>query len=138
MFWQDVFIVAVGICLLGGGFGLRVWVERKRFYRRGPGGLQHFSRYSKAVLISMVEGFLMFVSIPMMILGMLILFLWSIYLIDRGKYKIEDSDKTEKSQAEPIAHFLVPAEKGFGEKLISPIPIDVFPSVHESICIRKI
>ena len=89
MFWQDVFIVAVGVSLLGGGFGLRLWVKRRRFYRRGPGGVQHFSRYSKAVLISMIEGFLMFVSIPMMILGMLILFLWSIYLIDRSKYKIE-------------------------------------------------
>ncbi|PZX57611.1 hypothetical protein LV84_01739 [Algoriphagus ratkowskyi] len=121
MFWQDVFIVSVGICLLVGGFGLRVWVERKRFYRRGPGGLQHFSRYSKAVLISMGEGFLMFVSIPVMILGMLILFLWSIYLIDRGKYKIKDSDQTEKSQADPKAHFLVPAEKGLSEKQICPI-----------------
>lgn len=127
MFWQDVFIVSVGICLLGGGFGLRVWVERKRFYRRGPGGLQHFSRYSKAVLISMGEGFLMFMSIPVIILGMLILFFWSIYLIDRGKYKIKDSDKTEKTQAEPIAHFLVPAEKGFSEKKICPIQIDSFP-----------
>ncbi len=122
MFWQDVFIVAVGVSLLGGGFGLRLWVKRRRFYRRGPGGVQHFSRYSKAVLISMIEGFLMFVSIPMMILGMLILFLWSIYLIDRSKYKIEDYDKTEKSQLEPTAHFLVPAEQGFGRMKICPIP----------------
>lgn len=88
MFWEDVFIVAIGISLLGGGFALRVWVNRRRFYRRGPGGLQHFSRYSKAVLVSMVEGFMMFVSIPLIILGMLVLFFWSIYLIDRGKYKI--------------------------------------------------
>ncbi|WP_339868963.1 hypothetical protein [uncultured Algoriphagus sp.] len=122
MFWQDVFIVAVGICLLAGGFGLRVWVSRRRFYRRGPGGLQHYSSYSKAVLSSMIEGFLLFVSIPMMILGMLVLFFWSINLIERGRYIIKDSDKTEKSIAEPTAHFLVPAEKGFGSKKISPIP----------------
>ncbi|MEP0712452.1 hypothetical protein [Algoriphagus sp.] len=122
MFWQDAFIVAVGVCLLGGGFALRVLVNRRRFYRRGPGGLQHFSRYSKAVLSSMVEGFLLFVSIPMMILGMLVLFFWSIYLIERGRYIIKDSDKTEKSIAEPTAHFLVPAEEGFGRKKICPIP----------------
>jgi hypothetical protein len=122
MFWEDVFIVAVGICLLAGGFALRVWVNRRRFYRRGPGGLQHYSRYSKAVFISTFEGFIMLLSIPMMILGMLVLFLWSIYLIDRSKYKIEDYDKTEKSQVEPTAHFLVPAEQGYSKKKISPIP----------------
>lgn len=122
MFWQDVFIAAVGVGLLGGGFGLRLWVKRRRFYRRGPGGLQQFSRYSKAVLLSTFEGFIMLLSIPMMILGMLVLFLWSIYLIDRSKYKIEDYDKTEKNQVEPTAHFLVPAEKGFGRKKICPIP----------------
>ena len=122
MFWQDAFIVAVGICLLGGGVALRVWVKRRRFYRRGPGGLQHFSRYRKAVLLSNFEGFLMLVSIPMMILGMLVLFSWCIYLIDRGKYKIQDSDKTEKSQAEPTAHFLFPAEQDYSKKKISPIP----------------
>jgi hypothetical protein len=70
----------------------------------------------------MVEGFLLFVSIPMMILGMLVLFFWSIYLIERGRYIIKDSDKTEKSIAEPTAHFLVPAEEGFGRKKICPIP----------------
>tara|TARA_R110002049_G_scaffold269496_1_gene446421 strand:+ start:453 stop:668 length:216 start_codon:yes stop_codon:yes gene_type:complete len=62
----------------------------------------------------------MLVSIPMMILGMLVLFFWSIYLIDRGKYKIKDFDKKEKSQAEPTAHFLVPAEKGLGERRSAP------------------
>ncbi|WP_233753547.1 hypothetical protein [Algoriphagus sp. AGSA1] len=128
MFWENLFIVSVGICLLGGGFALRVWVNRRRFYRRGPGGLQYYSRYSKAVLSSMVEGFMMFVSIPMMILGMLIIFLWSIYLIDRGKYKIQDSDKTEKSQEDPTAHFLVPAEKGYGKRLIYPLQTDSFPA----------
>lgn len=138
MFWQDAFIVAVGICLLGGGVALRVWVKRRRFYRRGPGGLQHFSRYSKAVFTSTFEGFIMLLSIPMMILGMLVLFFWSIYLIDRGKYKIQDSDKTEKSQAEPTAHFLVPAEQGFGRKKICPIPKNSLPCVHEFFGIRQI
>ena len=64
----------------------------------------------------MVEGFLLFVSVPIIFLGMLVLFFWSIYLIERGRYIIKDSDKTEKSIAEPTAHFLVPAEEGFGEK----------------------
>ena len=122
MIWEYVFIVAVGIGLLVGGFAIRVWIYRRRFYRRGPGGLQHYSRYSKAVLSPIVEGFLMLVSIPMIILGMLVLFFWSIYLIDRGKYKIKDFDKTEKSQSEPTAHFLVPAEDGFVSKKICPIP----------------
>ncbi|WP_439490123.1 hypothetical protein [Algoriphagus sp.] len=122
MFWEDVFIVAVGICLLGGGFVLRLWVKRRRFYRRGPGGLQHFSRYSKAVLISTFEGFLMLLSIPMMILGMLILIFWYVLVKDIGKGKNDRDKQIEKIESEPTAHFLVPAEKDFGRKKICPIP----------------
>ncbi|SFT96235.1 hypothetical protein SAMN04489724_2999 [Algoriphagus locisalis] len=122
MFWEDVFIVAVGICLLGGVFALRVWVKRRRFYRRGPGGLQHFSKYSKAVLISTFEGFLMLLSIPMMILGMLILIFWYVLVKDIGKEKNNRDKQTERIESEPSAHFLVPAEQGFGTKKIYPIP----------------
>ncbi|MCE7054728.1 hypothetical protein LZF95_08590 [Algoriphagus sp. AGSA1] len=122
MFWEDVFILAVGICLLGGGFALRVWIKRRRFYRRGPGGLQHFSRYSKAVLISTFEGFLMLLSIPMLILGMLILIFWYALVKDIGKEKNNRDKQTERIESEPTAHFLVPAEQGFGSKKICPIP----------------
>ncbi|MEP0713577.1 hypothetical protein [Algoriphagus sp.] len=138
MFWQDAFIVAVGICLLAGGFALRVWVNRRRFYRRGPGGLQHFSRYSKAVLISTFEGFLMLVSIPMMILGMLILIFWYVLVKDIGKGKNDRDKQTERIESEPTAHFLVPAEQGFGRKKICPIPKNSLPCVHEFFGIRQI
>lgn len=126
MHWEDlmmdVFFVTVGLALLIGGFAFRVYVYRRRFYRRGPGGLQHFPSYRKAVLIRMYEGFLMFVSIPMMILGIVIVFLWSLIVIDRGQYEIEDTDKIETTHTEPSAHFLVPAEKDFGTKKICPVP----------------
>ncbi|WPR77935.1 hypothetical protein [Algoriphagus sp. NG3] len=121
MFWQDAFIVAVGICLLGGGFALRVWVNRRRFYRRGPGGLQHFSRYRKAVIISTFEGFIMLLSIPIIILGMLILIFWYLLVKDIGKGKNDRDKQTERIESEPTAHFLVPAEKDFGIKKISHI-----------------
>lgn len=124
MFWEDVFIVAVGISLLAGGLGLRVWVSRRRFYRRGPGGLQHYSRYRKAVLLSTFEGFIMLLSIPMMILGMLILIFWYVLAKDIGKGKNDMDKQIEKIESEPTAHFLVPAEKGFGTKKIYSIPIN--------------
>ncbi|NLR62237.1 hypothetical protein HGH93_29370 [Chitinophaga polysaccharea] len=37
------------------GIAFRVYVSRNRFYRRGVGGLQQFSSYRKAVLISAFE-----------------------------------------------------------------------------------
>ena len=114
MILMDILIATIGLALLGGGYGLRVWVNRRRFYRRGPGGLQHFSRYSKAVLISMFEGFLMFVSIPLIILGIIVLFFFGIRLVDRGKYKIETPEKTESIRSISKVRFLGQAEEGFG------------------------
>ena len=76
----------------------------------------------------MVEGFLMLVSIPMMILGMLILFLWYVFVKDIGTGKDDTNKQTEKIESEPSAHLLVPAEQGFGEKKISPIPANHYIS----------
>ncbi|WP_439490849.1 hypothetical protein, partial [Algoriphagus sp.] len=61
-------------------------------------------------------------SIPMMILGMLILIFWYVLVKDIGKRKNDRDKQIEKNESEPTAHFLVPAEKGFGRKKIRPIP----------------
>lgn len=37
------------------GFAINVSINRRRFYRRGPAGLQHFNSYGKAVLTTWGE-----------------------------------------------------------------------------------
>jgi len=52
------------LCLIV-GLSLRLWVQRRRFYRRGVGGLQHYSSYSKALFTSFLEWMLIIISMLM-------------------------------------------------------------------------
>lgn len=58
-----------GIALLA-----RLWVNRRRFYRRGWGGLQYFSSYGKAVFTTIFEKILM-VTATLLLVAALFLFL---------------------------------------------------------------
>lgn len=129
MHWKDlmtdIVIVTVGLVLILGGLAFRIYVNRRRFYRRGPCGLQHYSSYSKAVSSSMYEGMLLFLSIPAIILGIAVLFLWYVMIKDFDFY--EEKEKIEKVDIDANAHFLVPSEKGIGSKEgIHHIPINSF------------
>lgn len=56
------------------GLTIRFVIGRRRFNRRGVGGLQHFSSYSKGLVVGFIERMLMFVSV-ILIVGSFILFL---------------------------------------------------------------
>jgi len=60
----------VGILMIVIGFALRHYVNRQRFYRRGAGGLQHYSSYSKAVTTSAFEKVLKFIGLVLMVAGL--------------------------------------------------------------------
>lgn len=45
-----------GLALLAAGIGCTAIVGRRRFYRRGPGGVQQFRSYSAAVTTRTGEG----------------------------------------------------------------------------------
>lgn len=111
----DLIYLVVGGLMLGTGIYIRIWVDRRRFYRRGVGGLQQFPSYFKAKLFTFLEGLLMLISIPIILLGILILVRLAIHLVDRTKYKKIDRIETEK---EPIqntrSHFLLFSENGHG------------------------
>ena len=47
------------LSLLAIAIVIRLWVNRRRFYRRGLGGMQHFSSYGKAVFTTLFEKVLM-------------------------------------------------------------------------------
>lgn len=46
----------VGLALLAAGIGCTTVVGRRRFYRRGPGGVQQFRSYNGAVATRTGEG----------------------------------------------------------------------------------
>lgn len=49
---MEIILLIIGIIVFLGGVALNMSINRRRFYRRGPGGLQHFESYGKAVGIS--------------------------------------------------------------------------------------
>ncbi|MFT3701215.1 MAG: hypothetical protein QM802_02540 [Agriterribacter sp.] len=44
-----------GILMIVIGTAILYWVGKRRFMRRGVGGLQHFSSYDRALIISLIE-----------------------------------------------------------------------------------
>ncbi|MGF7077735.1 hypothetical protein [Mucilaginibacter sp. UYCu711] len=50
-------LLLIGICLL-----IRYHIGRRRFNRRGIGGLQHFFSYRKAVAVGFLERLLLFIA----------------------------------------------------------------------------
>lgn len=52
---MEILLLIIGIVLLLAGIALNVSINRRRFYRRGPGGLQYFESYGKAIGTSFLE-----------------------------------------------------------------------------------
>ncbi len=119
MILEDLVVSILGGTLVLSGFVIRYWIGKRRFERRGLGGLQHYSSYSKALFISALERFANILSVPMILGGIFLLVFWWMYVREIALSRNnKDSDNKKEYKTEPTAHFLVPAEKGFGEKMI--------------------
>ncbi|EIA07262.1 hypothetical protein [Flavobacterium frigoris] len=59
------------------GFSLRYWINRRKFYRRGPMGVEGFSSYEKSVVITFFERVTKWISIGFIIFGLLMLWSYS-------------------------------------------------------------
>ena len=57
------------------GFGLRYWINRRKFYRRSPLGAEGFSSYEKSVVVSFLERTGKWIAYILIIFGLL--FYWS-------------------------------------------------------------
>lgn len=57
------------------GFGLRYWINRRKFYRRSPTGAEGFSSYEKSVFISFLERTGKWIAFILIVFGLL--FFWS-------------------------------------------------------------
>jgi len=67
-----------GACCTAMG-GLWLLVQRRRFYRRGLGGLQHFSSFWTALLITLLEWIAVALSIVVLLFGVFLLVLGALY-----------------------------------------------------------
>lgn len=65
-------VISYGIILLFIGIGIRIFVEKRRFSRRGYGGAQLYTSYWSSILVSTIEGVLMIISAVSIVGGALL------------------------------------------------------------------
>lgn len=68
---NNVAFIIIGGSALAIGIALRLFVCRRRFYRRNQAGLQRFKNYRRAIGISFIEKILMIISSLLIIIGIL-------------------------------------------------------------------
>ncbi|NRS87719.1 hypothetical protein HNQ02_000626 [Flavobacterium sp. 7E] len=59
------------------GFSLRYWINRRKFYRRSPMGVEGFSSYEKAVVITFFERVIKWISFIIIVFGLFMLWSYS-------------------------------------------------------------
>lgn len=90
---SEVTVLIIGVLMIIIGIAFRVYVSRNRFYRRGEGGLQRFSSYSKSVTISAFETILKILGTLLVIGGLFFCFV--VWFNTRGvKHSTKVSDTT--------------------------------------------
>ncbi|MBD0724801.1 molybdenum ABC transporter permease [Flavobacterium sp. L1I52] len=82
----------LSILALLSGFGLRYWINRRKFYRRSPLGAEGFSSYEKSVFISFLERMGKWIAYALIIFGLLSAWVYSREKKDKEKQEL----KTEK------------------------------------------
>lgn len=66
-------LLTKGWLLIGGGIVIRYIIARRKFNRRGVGGLQHFRSFERGVLTTFFEWLLRWGAVAMMVYGVLCL-----------------------------------------------------------------
>jgi cbb3-type cytochrome oxidase subunit 1 len=64
-----IFIIGIVAVILGGT--LRYWVNRNRFNRRNPSGLEQFSSYNKSVAVTAYESVIKNIGTLLLLVGLL-------------------------------------------------------------------
>lgn len=63
----------IGTLMILFGIYLRYWINRRKFNRRGPNGLEHFSSYEKSVATRSVEGFGKLLAYAFILIGLFLI-----------------------------------------------------------------
>lgn len=79
----------IGIIFLVTGLGLRYWINRRKFYRRGSMGAEGFSSYESSAIIKLLEKFGKWVAYALIIFGLLSLWVYSREKKDKEKQNVE-------------------------------------------------
>lgn len=69
--------LVIGIIFLVAGLALRYWINRRKFYRRGPTGAEGFSSYESSVFIKFIEKVGKWVAYALIVFGLLSLWVYS-------------------------------------------------------------
>ncbi|WP_433863855.1 molybdenum ABC transporter permease [Sphingobacterium thalpophilum] len=91
---MEIIILIIGIILLLGGIALNISINRRRFYRRGPGGLQHFESYGKAVGTTFLERIGKIIAFLLIVIGLF--FTISYFLLPDLKREIQRQQNLEQ------------------------------------------
>lgn len=70
---SDITVITIGISLLVSGLVIRYIINRRRFNRKGEGGLQHFKSYERATVITFIKKIIMLLSMIMLLVGVVFL-----------------------------------------------------------------
>ena len=77
--------LVIGIIFSVAGLGLRYWINRRKFYRRGPMGAEGFSSYESSVFIKLIERVGKWVAYALIVFGLLSLWVYSREKKDKEK-----------------------------------------------------
>lgn len=85
--------LVIGVLFLVLGLGLRYWINRRKFNRRGPMGAEGFSSYEKSIAIKFIERAGKWIAYALIIFGLL-----SLWVYSREK---KDKEKQETKTEQP-------------------------------------
>lgn len=88
-----------GWLLIGGGIIIRYFIARRKFNRRGVGGLQHFRSFERGVLTTFFEWLLRWGAVAMMVYGILCLLAG----VSRRDKEREQEQRQEQVETKPPA-----------------------------------
>lgn len=85
----------LSILALVSGFGLRYWINRRKFYRRSPMGAEGFSSYEKSVLISFLERTGKWIAFILIVFGLLFFWSYSRQMKEKEKVVLIEKQNTK-------------------------------------------
>lgn len=85
----------IGIAFLVVGLILRYWINRRKFYRRGPIGAEGFSSYESSVVIKLIEGVGKWIAYGLIIFGLLSLWVYSRQKGEKEKIEIKSQHPSQ-------------------------------------------
>ncbi|AZA95636.1 molybdenum ABC transporter permease [Chryseobacterium shandongense] len=69
--------LVIGIIFSVAGLALRYWINRRKFYRRGPMGAEGFSSYESSVFVKFIERIGKWIAYGLIVFGLLSIWVYT-------------------------------------------------------------